>query len=278
MHVVSAGSKHALSLVFLHGWPEDWSAWTQMLHQASQQVHAVAIDLPGIGESVMADPPAAKHEISGLVGDVIAALGLKKVVVVGHDVGGQIAFAHLSRTSGRIDAAVIMDVVVPGLPPWDEVLRNPNIWHFAFHAVPRLPEQLVAGKEESYFDFFYNEIARHPERITPDRRRTYAKAYSRPASLKAGFNWYRAFPHDAACNAELMKRGAAITEPVLYIRGRDEAGTIDRYLEGFKGAGLANIRGAVIPDCGHFAPEEQPAAVWQEIQRFLRDNGLLARD
>jgi hypothetical protein len=43
-----------------------------------------------------------------------------------------------------------MNVVVPGVDHWSEVKRNPNIWHFAFHAVPELPEKLVQGKEAGF--------------------------------------------------------------------------------------------------------------------------------
>jgi hypothetical protein len=54
-----------------------------------------------------------------------------------------------------------MDVVIPGIPPWENVVRNPSIWHFGFHAIHRLPEILVGGKELAYFDFFYEALARH---------------------------------------------------------------------------------------------------------------------
>jgi hypothetical protein len=36
------------------------------------------------------------------------------------------------------------------------VLANPYIWHFAFHAIPGLPERLVQGNQRAYFDYFFD--------------------------------------------------------------------------------------------------------------------------
>lgn len=51
--------------------------------------------------------------------------------------------------------AVIMDTVVPGVAPWDQVLANPYVWHFGLHSIPALPELLVQGKQRQYFDYFW---------------------------------------------------------------------------------------------------------------------------
>ena len=70
------------------------------------------------------------------------------VTLAGHDAGGQIVYAYLHAYPEDLARAVIMNVAIPGLDPWDEVKRNPHIWHFAFHAVPELPEicdHLVKG-------------------------------------------------------------------------------------------------------------------------------------
>ena len=40
-----------------------------------------------------------------------------------------------------------MNTVVPGLGPWEDLLANPRVWHFALHQIPGLPETLVSGRE-----------------------------------------------------------------------------------------------------------------------------------
>src|SRR5919198_826002 len=111
-----------------------------------------------------------------------------------------VAYSYL-RQFTDLRAAVIMDVVVPGLDPWRKVLHNPNLWHFALHAVPELPERLVQGKQPTYFDFFYDALTVHGSAISPRARSAYAAAYASDDALAAGFNWYRAFPRDAEDNA-----------------------------------------------------------------------------
>jgi pimeloyl-ACP methyl ester carboxylesterase len=57
--------------------------------------------------------------------------------------------------------------------------------------------------------------------------------------------------------------------PVLYLRGRQERGDLERYVKGLRESGLRDVRGALIPDSGHFSPEEQPAAVARALRDFL---------
>jgi len=56
---------------------------------------------------------------------------------------------------------------------------------------------------------------------------------------------------------------------VLYLRGQRETGSIDDYLRGFRAAGLQDVRGGLIPDSGHYAPDERPRAVVEAIGRFI---------
>lgn len=270
IHVVEAGAETGPAVVFLHGWPQDWHAFASIMALAASDLHAIAIDLPGIGKSHVANASGDKRGIAAVVRTVMAKLGLTDTTLVGHDVGGQVVFAFLTTFPDDLQRAVIMDVVIPGISPWDEVLKNPYIWHFAFHSIPRLPETLVRGKEGPYFDFFFDLISSHPEAITADARSAYVKAYATPGALSTGFDWYRAFPEDARVNTAFASSPDHITTPLLYLRGEDEGGNLATYLEGFRAAGIEHVHGALIPESGHFASEEQPAAVWERISSFIR--------
>ncbi len=269
LHLVSSGSNDAPPILFLHGWPESWLAFEKVLKLASQQVYALAIDLPGIGGSTVQNASGTKRAIADDIHELVQRMGLKRFTLVGQDVGGMVVFAYLCRYADDLERAVIMDVVIPGIKPWEEVIRNPYIWHFRFHAIPRLPEYLVAGKERAYFDYFYNTIAAHPEAITDVVRDEYVKAYTAPLALSTGFNWYRAFEQDARENTAVADRAAALETSLLYLRGQRE-GDIGPYLAGFKQAGIKNLHSAIIPDSGHFAAEEQPEAVWEQIAAFMK--------
>ncbi len=71
-------------------------------------------------------------------------------------------------------------------------------------------------------------------------------------------------------NAAFASGPDRITTPLLYLRGEDESGTLATYLEGFRAAEIEHVEGALIPGSGHFAPEEQPAAVWERISSFIQ--------
>lgn len=100
------------------------------------------------------------------------------MTLVGHDVEGQIVYAYLKAYPDALQKAIIMNVAVPGVDPWSEVKRNPYIWHFAVHAIPNLPELLVAGKEAAYFAFFFDAISAKPDGVSERARETYVEAYS----------------------------------------------------------------------------------------------------
>jgi pimeloyl-ACP methyl ester carboxylesterase len=269
IHVAQSGSPTNPAILFLHGWPENWRSYEKILELAGKTHFATAIDLPGVGDSVYADAPFLKVEIAKVVHQVVEKLNLTDLTIVGHDVGGQIVFSYLQEYSEELKAAVILDVVIPGLNPWDEVLRNPYLWHFAFHTILELPETVVFGKQKEYFEFFYNAITAHPERITAQAKEDYIRAYSRLGALSTGFNWYRGFSGDAKFNRKLIELGKSIPTPVLYMRGDRSGGNMDLYVAGFVDAGLRNLKTKIVPDSGHFMLEEQPDFVWESILDFM---------
>jgi pimeloyl-ACP methyl ester carboxylesterase len=266
IHVVEAGTANRPTVLFLHGWPESWVTFEQIMIPLSAEAHVVAIDLPGVGGSEM--PPRAndKRTLANYIHGLITRLGLDNLTLVGHDCGGMIVYAYLHAYPETLQRAVIMNVAVPGIEPWSEVLRNPHIWHFAFHAIPELPEKLVAGQQAVYFAFFYDYLAR-PGGVGAQAREAYVTAYSRPEALRTGFEWYRAFPQDEKDNLALKDN--PVHTPVLYLRGERESGDMKRYLSGLRDSGLRNVQGRLIPNSGHFLSDEQPEAVVAALREFF---------
>jgi pimeloyl-ACP methyl ester carboxylesterase len=266
LHVVEAGDPDGLPFLFLHGWPESWWSWRQVMTLAGRQARAVAIDLPGVGESSGTATDGSKRQLAAVVHDLVATMGLDGATLVGQDVGGMVAYAYL-RAYPDVARVVIMDVVVPGVDPWEEVLRNPYLWHFAMHMIPALPERLVQGRQEDYFGYFYDVLSHDERRIGAEARAAYAKAYASDSALTAGFNWYRTLYQDAADNRQAAAGPPAGT-PVLYLRGEHETGDIDAYVRGLRAVGVTHVEQALVPDAGHFTQEEAPEQTWQLIARF----------
>jgi pimeloyl-ACP methyl ester carboxylesterase len=268
LHVVEAGDPKGRPVLFLHGWPQSWQCWAPVLKLAAADgARAIAIDLPGIGGSQGVSTDGSKLRIAEILRSLVTRLKLTDLTLVGQDAGGMVAYAYL-RSYPDLARAVIMDVVIPGVEPWDEVRSNPYLWHFAFHATPGLPEKLVRGRLGIYFDFFLDYMATDPAKITRRARAEYRKAYNSDEALKAGFDWYRTFDRDAEDNRVMAK--TPCETPVLYVRGEHDRAEIDRYLAGFRDAGLSNVEYGCVPGAGHFAQEEEPAQTWRVIGGFLR--------
>ncbi|WP_433473864.1 alpha/beta fold hydrolase [Spirillospora sp. CA-142024] len=269
LHVVESGPPEGRPFLFLHGWPESWRTWLDVMDAAGAgrpDARIIAIDLPGIGGSAGGAGGGSKLRLAETIHALVRHLDLTGVTLVGHDAGGMAAYSYLRRFDDA-ERVVIMNTVIPGVDPWNEVLRNPYIWHFGLHAVPDLPEALVQGRQAEYFDYFYDVLSADPSRISAASRAAHAAAYGSDAALTAGFDLYREFPQDALDNSAFAEAGA-VDIPLLYVRGDREGGDIDAYARGFHDAGVKNLTTATVADAGHFAQEEQPAEVWRIIHDF----------
>ena len=88
-----------------------------------------------------------------------------------------------------------MDAPLPGVGPWEEVLKSPLLWHFRFGG-PDM-ERLVAGRERIYLDRFWNEFSADPRSFGEASREHYARLYAQPGAMRAGFAQFAAFDQDA---------------------------------------------------------------------------------
>jgi hypothetical protein len=198
--------------------------------------------------------------------DAAEAVGARDVVVAGLDAGGIIVFAAARKHAARIRGAAVMNTVVPGVDPWDEVLTDPRILHFAFHAIPDLPETLVRGRERPYFDFFLDFLSGRPDAVDDATRRTLVAAYSPPEALTTGFQWYRTMVQDA----ELNRRRATIDTRLLYVRGDAEQRPIEPYVAGLEAAGTTDARPTIVAGSGEFLPLEPPEQLVSTLSSLHR--------
>src|SRR6266568_1653437 len=105
---------------------------------------------------------------------------------------------------------------LPGVGPWDEIVRSRALWHFSFQGPDA--ERLVAGSERIYLDRFRNEFSADPRSFTEASREHYAKLYALPGAMHAGFNQFAAFDQDAIDNKAFVST-RKLTMPVLAVGG-----------------------------------------------------------
>lgn len=270
IHVVEAGLSEKPVIFFIHGWPTNWMEFKGVMEILSDEFHVIAVDIPGIGNSMVPLESYSKRNIAEYMLGVINTMGLSNITLVGCDCGGQVVYAFLKKYPEALSKAVIMNVAIPGVEPWDSVKGSPYIWHFRFHMIPELPEKLVSSNELSYFSYFYNILAGKGQKMREDYKKGFVEAYSRPEALKAGFDFYRSFELDERDN--IQSKDIDVQTPVMYLRGSDEYIDISKYIKGFKENNITNIIPKIIENCGHYSAEEQPEKVAFAIREFISND------
>jgi len=255
---------HGPAVVLLHGYGETGDMWEPLAARLAKDHTVVVPDLRGMGLS--SHPPGGydKKTQGQDVSGVLDTLKVGKVAVVAHDIGNMVAYAFTAEQPDRVTKLVLMDAPLPGVGPWDEILKNPLLWHFRFGG-PDM-ERLVKGRERIYLDRFWNEFSADPKRWDEASRRHYAELYARPGAMHSGFEQFHAFDQDAIDNKTFLAKGP-LTMPVLAVGGDKSFGTTMAVVAR---AAAANVQGAVIAGSGHWLMEEQPDATVAVITDFLK--------
>jgi pimeloyl-ACP methyl ester carboxylesterase len=268
LHVRIGGSGPAV--VLIHGYADTGDMWAPLAAELMRDHTVIAPDLRGMGLSAVATDGFTKKDQAEDIAGVLDALHVERSAVVGHDIGNMVAFAFAEAHPDRTTRLVMMDAPVPGVGPWDEILKNPLLWHFRFGG-PDM-ERLVAGRERIYLDRFWNEFAAGPGRFPEANRRHYAELYAQPGRMHAGFLQFAAFDQDVLDNRASVARGR-LRMPVLAIGGDHSLGSTMAYIMRFA---ADDVREVVVPDSGHWLMEEQPKATVAAIRSFLDAGAPLA--
>jgi pimeloyl-ACP methyl ester carboxylesterase len=261
LHYMTAG--HGPALILLHGYAETSLMWKPIIPALAERFTVIAPDLPGIGDSGI---PSSGLDMKGAairIHDLAKSLGVQKAEVVGHDIGLMVAYAYAAQFPAEVTKLVLMDAFLPGVPGWEAVYNNPNIWHFRFNGPT--PEALVQGRERTYFDYFWNDFAADKNHSIPEAaRQAYAAAYGRPGRMHAGWAYFVSFLQAAKDFAQLSQ--TKLTMPVLSIGG-DKANGVALGQQVKLVATNATV--IVLKDTGHWLMEERPKETTDALLKFL---------
>lgn len=254
-------------ILLLPGWPQTAYAWRKMIPLLSVSYRVIAVELPGMGNSNPL-PEADTLTVAKYISKFCQQLEINKFHLVGHDVGAWVATTFALEFQDQLSSLTIMDAGIPGLIP-DEVFKPENaakIWQFYFHAVTDIPEFLIEGKEEAYLNWYFTTKSGVKDAITKADLDYYVKAYQGLERLANGFAYYRAFPVSAAFN---RNHSTVLQIPVLAIGGAKAQGenvgkTMQKISE-------KKVRSIVMPDTGHYIPEEQPVVSADLLMTFISE-------
>jgi pimeloyl-ACP methyl ester carboxylesterase len=219
LHYVQAGKGDPV--VLLAGFPQSWYAWRKVIPPLAEHHTVIAVDLPGQGDS---DKPLNGYDTQSLaraVHGLMEKLGHKRFFLAAHDVGAWVAYPFCVAYSEAVRRLVLLEAFVPGATMPDSIPVSPGnwkSWHFAFHAIPDLPEALITGREREYLTWFLRRKAADPSVFTEEDIDEYLRIFKAPGGLRAGLAYYRAVFESIQQNKSAAKK---LAMPVLAFDGGD---------------------------------------------------------
>jgi pimeloyl-ACP methyl ester carboxylesterase len=261
LYVRSGGSGPAV--VMLHGFGDTGDMWAPLANAMVKDHTVIVPDLRGMGLSTQPAGGYDKKTQGVDIATVMTALKAEKADLVTHDIGNMVGYALAAQYPERITKWAIIDAPLPGIGPWDEILKSPLLWHFNFRG-PDV-DRLVKGRERIYLDRFYNELSADPKTIDEATRNHYARLYARPGNMHYAFEQFATFnTKDRADNQVFAAKKLAM--PVLALGAEKSFGATQAVV---MREVAANVESGVITNSGHWIMEEQPAQTVTKVRAFL---------
>ena len=252
------------AVVLLHGFGDTGDMWAPAAKALYKDHTVIVPDLRGMGLSSQPKSGYDKKTQGQDIAKVMDALKIDKADLVTHDIGNMVGYALAAQYPARITKWVIIDAPLPGIGPWDEILKSPLLWHFNFRG-PDV-DRLVKGRERIYLDRFYNELSANPKAIDEATRRHYARLYARPGNMHYAFEQFATFnTKDRADNKAFQAKGK-LPMPILALGADHSFGDTQAAVMREVGS---NVEGGIITNSGHWIMEEQPAQTVKLIKAFL---------
>ena len=262
IHVRVGG--HGPAVVMLHGFGTTGDMWGHLASALIEDHMVVAPDLRGLGLSSKPDGGYDKKNQAADVVGVLNALGVRTAELVTHDIGIMVAYAYAALYPDKVERLVVMDAPLPGIAPWDDIVRDHKLWHFSFWGPDE--DRLVQGRERIYLDRIWNDFSASPSQPDEATRKFYAAQYAKPGAMHAGFEHFKAFSQDAEDNKVFQR--TKLTMPVLAVGGGKSFGATEAVV--MRNVAV-NVREAVVPNSGHWLMEESPAYTVALIRDYLKD-------
>jgi pimeloyl-ACP methyl ester carboxylesterase len=265
-HVAEAGSGEDVVLC-LHGWPQHWYLWRNLMPALADRHRVLAMDLRGFGWS---DAPRNGYEKENLVSDVLAVmdeLGLERVKLVGHDWGGWIGFLLCLRAPERFDRYLALNI----LHPWLELRRVfPQAWRFFYQLViltPGLGYRLHRGGR--FVPRVLVGASTNRDAWDEETLRSFADNLAEPDRARAAVQMYRVF--NLKETWPLFRGRYArerLTVPTRILFGTDDLALRPSLLSGYE-KHADDMEVEFVPHCGHFIGDERPDLVAERARSFF---------
>jgi pimeloyl-ACP methyl ester carboxylesterase len=265
IHVAEAGRGEPL--LMLHGWPQHWYMWHHVLPELARHYHVYCPDLRGFGWS---DAPPRGYDKEQLATDVLElmdALNIGPVRLVGHDWGAFAAFLVCLREPDRIERYLALNMVTPWLNrpamlrnlhrSWYQVVMASGLGNLVLKSYPgavKAALRAAAVKPGTWED---GEVDIYIDRIAmPGREQVNVELYR------------QMLLHEGPAILAGKYAGQRLEVPTLLLFGEADAAISPAMVMGFEDH-ADEMRLELVPGCGHFIANERPDLVLEAALRFF---------
>ncbi|MGI8945335.1 MAG: alpha/beta fold hydrolase [Thermoleophilaceae bacterium] len=254
LHYAAAGRGDLL--VLLHGWPQHWWAWREVIPALAQRYRVICPDIRGLGWSEAGGEPGLDGLVADLVG-LLDELGVGRARLAAHGLGATIGYAACLRSPDRFSHFV----PTGALTPWaggGSPLPHLRSWHAGALALLgpdaatrlRLPELALRAW-------------RRQGRFTAEETSTHLDSLDRLASARASRHYARAVTLPTLRSRDERR----LEVPTLHLNG--ELDPLTRGVAQSFQAHAPGMRSELVPGCGHFLAEEAPRPLLDRLEEFL---------
>lgn len=251
-------------VLMISGFPQTRRSWNKVIPLLSTDYETIPADLPSFGDSGILQAPATTENAARVFHEFVAGLGTP-LHVVAHDFGAWVAYAWALLFPADFKSLTLIDAGIPGVTLTEDIKLSDYFrkWNFVFQMLPDMPARLTRGNEDLYVGWWFKNKVHKPGVIPPDDVAAYVRAYARPGRMDAAFDYCRQILEDMKFNKANFK--GKLRTRLLAIGGQYAIPNMGEALQPF----FEQVTGIVIPDSGHFVPEEQPELVAKALGTFL---------
>jgi epoxide hydrolase 4 len=269
-------------MILLHGFPEFWAAWKDVIPLLAQHYRVIAPDLRGFNlsdkpESVKAYTP--RNTVADIVGLIKAKLNNshEKIILVAHDWGGAVAWNLAAQFGHLLSHLVIINSPHP-YTFWRDLRTDANQQaasaYMNWLRKPGCEIPLALDHFKRLEDFF--RLMGASNWFDETTRQLYHQAWAQPGALQGGCNYYRASPlHPPQENDpgplafELDPESFRVTVPTLVLWGTDDIALPVKLLDGIEPY-INQLTIQKFAGYSHWICHENPSLVSQAIEQWLQ--------
>ena len=243
-------------VLFVHGFPHHRKLWAPQLRALAGHSRAIAVDLPGFGESDMPERFSMESWADGLA-RFLDALSIDRAVIAGLSMGGYVTFAFWRRHRDRVLALVLADTRAGADTEEGKAKRRETIELARREGPTAVARAMLPGMVGK------STREREPSVVATMR------AMLESASVDSIVGASEAMIERADSTTLL----STIDVPTLIICGEEDVLTPPKESRAMHAA-IPGSRLEIIPAAGHVSNIERPAAVNQVLAEFVARNEI----